>query len=645
MASVSWHQGDSYAPTVTLTVNQQSQNVADNYSTVSYSLVISRPSNISSTAAKAYSVKINGSTVASGTTTIGGTGSKTITSGTARVDHNADGTKSISFSFSLAVEITWGGTYLGTASGNGTMVLTTIPRATTPTLSASTADMGTSVTITMNRASSVFTHKLAYSFSNASGTIGTGLATSSTWTIPLTLASQIPNTTSGYCTITCTTYNGSTVIGSKTVGITLTVPSTVIPTIGGVTISEATPNIVTKFNAYVQNKSTLNVAITAAGAYGSTIAKYETYIQAIPYREASFVSNVITVSGTVGVLTTVTDSRGRTAQVSNSITVVAYTPPVISSMSAWRINTSGTASDDGDRIAVAMKFAISSVNNLNDHTYELKYKQSGASDFTTFSSDSASWSYDDTQSFTSAPVISPDNAYTIRLEISDYFTTVAYEFRVPTAFTLFDCRSTGKGIAFGKVSEKDAMEVAMNSEFTGQMKIFAPSSTAADSGFIRMYRADGTLAAFLATSDNADGLNLHFYSGGTWAGVIKFGKDGAIIGKNTVIEQGTSGIWTYRKWSDGTAECWGSRSIGNLASSAFAAWGSLVSATITAVDFPITFTAEPNLFSSLQSTGGALWLTCDTPSTTSTGIGYAIRPTATTVNGVKIKYYAIGKWK
>lgn len=24
-----------------------------------------------------------------------------------------------------------------------------------------------------------------------------------------------------------------------------------------------------------------------------------------------------------------------------------------------------------------------------------------------------------------------------------------------------------------------------------------------------------------------------------------------------VLETGTSGIWTYRKWSDGTAECWG----------------------------------------------------------------------------------------
>ena len=26
-----------------------------------------------------------------------------------------------------------------------------------------------------------------------------------------------------------------------------------------------------------------------------------------------------------------------------------------------------------------------------------------------------------------------------------------------------------------------------------------------------------------------------------------------------IVEQGTSGIWTYRKWSDGIAECWCSK--------------------------------------------------------------------------------------
>lgn len=36
---------------------------------------------------------------------------------------------------------------------------------------------------------------------------------------------------------------------------------------------------------------------------------------------------------------------------------------------------------------------------------------------------------------------------------------------------------------------------------------------------------------------------------------------GKILNTPIVVEQGTSGIWTYRKWSDGTSECWGRASI------------------------------------------------------------------------------------
>ena len=89
MASITYNPGiNSVNPTVTLTVTQTSQSVANNTSTVNYSLVINRPSAISSNASKSFSIIINGSTVKSGTTTIGGSGSKTIASGTTTISHN-----------------------------------------------------------------------------------------------------------------------------------------------------------------------------------------------------------------------------------------------------------------------------------------------------------------------------------------------------------------------------------------------------------------------------------------------------------------------------------------------------------------------------------------------------------------------------
>lgn len=388
---------------------------------------------------------------------------------TLNISHNVDGSKNLSVT-------AWISHSAVTSNEQGfTTALSTIPRASTPTLSKTTFNIGETITIYTNRASSSFTHEIFIQRKDGLyyGAVVSNVGTSWTWDTSnlniVDLYAQCPNSTSYTANIILRTWNGNTEIGDKTIQFTANVPSSVVPTISNVSITEANPAVASKFNGFVQNKSMLAVAITASGAYSSTITKYETYIQAIPYRNASFASAVITASGTVGVVTTVTDSRGRTTQVSNSITVIPYTAPVINSMKAWRIDTSGSASDDGNRIAVAMKFAISSVNNLNDHTYTLKYKQSGANDFTTFANGEASWSYDDTQYFTTTPEISIDNAYVIRLEITDYFQTVAYDVEIPTAFSLMDFRSTGKGIAFGKVSEADEMEIALDVKLTGEL--------------------------------------------------------------------------------------------------------------------------------------------------------------------------------
>ena len=165
MASITYNPGiNSVNPTVTLTVTQTSQSVANNTSTVNYSLVINRPSAISSNASKSFSIIINGSTVKSGTTTIGGSGSKTIASGTTTISHNADGTKSINFSFSLTMNISWNGRYIGTASKSGSISLSTIPRASTITCSPTSVALGGKITVSINRASSSFTHTIQHDF-------------------------------------------------------------------------------------------------------------------------------------------------------------------------------------------------------------------------------------------------------------------------------------------------------------------------------------------------------------------------------------------------------------------------------------------------------------------------------------------------
>lgn len=535
MASCTWKSTVSGAPYATLTVTQNSRSTENNYSVIAYSLVLYRPYSVSSSAAKSYSVTINGTKVKSGTVTIGGSGNKTIVSGTTNVYHDADGTKTLSFSFSLALELTWNGSWIGTAAADGSTSLVAIPRASEVSVSAQLgmAPFGSALTITCNRASNSFTHTLTYRFGDATGTIATNVGTSCSWIPPWTLASQIPDSTRGNCVITCTTYNGSTVIGTDKTGFNLYIPANkASPSVETVTISEATEGLAAKFGTYVQNKSKLAVSVTGSGKYGSTIKSYSVEIESTTYAGSSITSELLTSSGTVDVVARVTDSRGKVGVKTTTVLVAEYFAPIINSMQARRINTSGDDATEGTRIAVCMSYAVASVNNKNDRSCVLKYKKSTDSDFTTFSSGTASATYNGTQKFTSAPEISTDYAYTIRLEISDYFQTTVYECEISTGFTLLDFRSTGKGVAIGKVSEKDKLEVAMVTEFYSLVNCHAydPPNEGAVTGYQQFYRTDGSVSAYLTVADDDEnGVGLSFWDkDGKYTGTIRVKGNGDI---------------------------------------------------------------------------------------------------------------------
>ena len=446
-------------------------------------------------------------------------------SATVRVYHNADGSRNVTISAAGYIS----GTSLTSTDISQTVTLDTIPRATTAVVGNLT--MGESGTITLAPASPSFTHTIRYYFGEASGVIATKTSSKSvSWTPPKSLAEQIPRATVGIGAIHCTTYNGNAEIGTISTPVKITVSDDMIPTISAVTIAEATAGIAAKFGAYVQSKSTLAVSVTAAGAYGSTIAKRETTIESVTYKDTSFVSEIIAGSGTISIVVTVTDSRGRTAKATKSITVLPYSAPAINTFSAWRITSSGTASDDGERIAVKMEYAVSSVGGKNDRTYSLKYKKSSDEYFTQFSSGTAATEYDGTQNFASAPEISADYAYVVRLEVTDYFQTVFYEIQIPTAFTPMDFRGTGRGVSFGKVSEKDAFEVAMDAEFTGDVE-FSGGVTVNSKTLLDWLHPVGSI---YQSTDSTDPSTLF---GGTWERI----KDRFLLAAGDTFAAGKTG--------------------------------------------------------------------------------------------------------
>ena len=182
--------------TLTLTVTEDtptSSQVASNQSTINYSLVLK-----ANTAYNFETYKI-GRTVSIGGTTvysvsksdsaylsIADYGSLTLASGSKTFTHNSDGSLSLAVSYSI--DMTSVNYTPGPLSGTGTFICTTIPRTTT--ITATDAKIGSASTITLNRATTSFTHKLEYSINGGSSwtEIDSGIASDSYgWTVPLSL--------------------------------------------------------------------------------------------------------------------------------------------------------------------------------------------------------------------------------------------------------------------------------------------------------------------------------------------------------------------------------------------------------------------------------------------------------------------------
>ena len=243
------------------------------------------------------------------------------------------------------------------------------------TLSASNGTMGTALTIGITRQNNSYTDTITYSFGSATGTIVTKTNNASvSWTPPTTLASQIPNASSGTCTLTCTTYSGNTVIGTSTKTITLSVPNSLAPT---VSVSYADTNATClAWGVLVQSRSTLAFTITASGQESATIASYSTTVNGTTYNSATFTTDVLLYNGTNTYSVTVTDSRGKQTTSPGTFSVVAYSVPSLTLTLCDRDDS------DDEQINVEFGFSIASVSNNNDANYRLDYKLKSSSTWT-----------------------------------------------------------------------------------------------------------------------------------------------------------------------------------------------------------------------------------------------------------------------
>lgn len=385
------------------------------------------------------------------------------------VGHNNDGTGSVSVGFGLMSNTgTWG--VGGPAATQTDLTLTTIPRATTGSFSGgSTFDAGAPVTISLPRASSTFTHTVTWAFGTKTGTVATGAGVSTSWTPALSMLDQIANATAGLGGITVITYNGSTEIGRRNTAFTLRAPASVVPSVTALSYTEQNPDVVSIVGKPVQTLSSIKVAVTAAGIYGSTIKAKSATIDTASAPEGTAIP--LRKSGTLVVVGVATDTRDRTSSMSGTLDVLAYSTPAITSPQVRRCDSGGTPIDSGTYLRVDLTAAVSSLVNgteKNAATIKIATRPSIGGPWTDRQTITPGLSYSGFFVITGGGIFAPDQGWEVRITVSDKFQTSTQILPVTTERVVLDLGSGG--IAINKRWEGIAeVEVGGNIGMSGSL--------------------------------------------------------------------------------------------------------------------------------------------------------------------------------
>ena len=377
------------------------------------------------------------------------------------IPHKADGSQKILIQLTVDGKLS---NYYPYGTVSDYFELPTIPRATIPSLSPSNVEMGKSIAISLPRAVSSFTHTLYHDFfANEWTKFAENVGTQATLAVPTSWASKIPDAASGYGRIRCLTYNGSTFIGEKIVDFTATVPESMVPVVNTITITEAVKGLASKFGVFIQSKSQLRVVSSASGVSGSTIKSYSVEVLGVSYTGQDITTYAIGQSGSVDVIVTATDSRGRKGSKTAKITVVEYFTPTINLFNAFRSDASGNEKNGSKTLRCVYNFKIAPCGNKNSKSYKIEYRKVKDSTWTTLTSGAV---YSASSSFSKDNVVQLEYAYEVRLTVTDYFDAPAtYIVKVGAEVVPIAVYPSGKGIGFGGYPTEEAFQVFMSAQF------------------------------------------------------------------------------------------------------------------------------------------------------------------------------------
>ena len=481
MWSIAKNFGSNDAYTVRLDLTAAEQSVENNRTALHFAcwLISNRASASFTGQAKTDTLTVAGVTVnpAHGYYVLQGGGSVLLWECDMTVGHDSDGTFSEkAVSCGVLIDTTFSSSgYIGTVTAEGTMTLTTIPRASTMTVSGST--LGSDVTFNISAASAAFTHSLTYDFGDAYGTLlDYKPAGTHRLPMPLSLASQFPNAKSGTVTYTLYTWNGVGVsVGVKTYTATLTIPSSAAPSVASGWASATyynTDTAAASIAAFVQGYSRAQVTFDPSKIttkYGATVKRYKIVCGSVTDTASPYLTGVLT--GTSATITcTVEDSRGYTASETLTVGLNAYKKPALSDVALYRADEDGTANRAGLCIYARAKLTYSSIGGRNSCSLKGFYRlQSG------------NYPAAGTEMMSEAGILltvaaAVTSTYVAKIEAKDSLgNTASYEATIPTDNVAFHIREGGQGAAFGKYAEEDdLLDVAWAARIRKALRLDVP---------------------------------------------------------------------------------------------------------------------------------------------------------------------------
>lgn len=439
------------------------QDIAGNFSVINVQvrLISNGYASIYDGANKSLAITVGGETRnITADATIGQNQNKLIFDNEFRVPHDHSGTKTVNINARLDINVSG----YGSATVGFNRRLPDIPRASSG--NDVTAVIGQPVTININRKNDAFKHAIWATYGSFNKQITTtNVDTSFSWTPPLELCEQTPNSASGFGNITIITYDGSREIGRDVKRLNLSIPDSVKPTLTGFTLTDGNAiaaNIVSGGEHFIKILSDIRVNFGAAsGVYGSTITGY--YAEIVGKNQSTTTNGgglgLMNYDGQIVIRARVTDSRGRTSNaIERTVTILDYFPPIL------KFDVARTGLNGGTlTITRTAKVAPLTVNGSQKNKMTLTFKVKPLAD-TSYISDTgpAAGSWTSISELVNSPAnlsgqYPANKTWEIVGKLEDRYTSTEFATIVATESVVKSYSQFGVGI--DKIWERGALDV------------------------------------------------------------------------------------------------------------------------------------------------------------------------------------------